>query len=86
MTREVPLVSKLPRQSGQKESRYAHLLGGEVQVAETESETPPHREAATKEVRVEMERMSRLEDELKMMRAELAELREGFAEFKKQFE
>ena len=27
-----PLVMKLPRASGQKEARYAHLLGGEVQV------------------------------------------------------
>ncbi len=41
---------------------------------------------ATLEVRGERERIARLEDELKMVRAELAELREGFAEFKKQFE
>ncbi|HEX8128844.1 MAG TPA: YceH family protein [Pyrinomonadaceae bacterium] len=81
MTRDVPLVVKLPRQSGQKESRYAHLLGGEVQVAETESA-----EAATPEARGETGRMARLEEELKAVRAELAELREQFGEFKKQFE
>jgi uncharacterized protein YceH (UPF0502 family) len=88
MTRDAPLVVKLPRLSGQKESRYAHLLGGEVQVAaETESSSSPQRaEAVTLEVRGERERIARLEDELKTVRAELAELRAGFAEFKKQFE
>lgn len=90
MTRDVPLVTKLPRQSGQKESRYAHLLGGEVILPlETEDATAaavPRAEAATLEVRGERERIGRLEDELKAVRAELAELREGFAEFKKQFE
>lgn len=89
-TREAPLVVKLPRQSGQKESRYAHLLGGEVEVptaTETEGASSPQRaEAATLEVRGERERIARLEDELKTMRAELAQLREGFAQFKKQFE
>jgi len=87
MTRDAPLVVKLPRQSGQKESRYAHLLGGEVVTpAETESAVVPRAEAATLEVRGERERIERLEDELKVVRAELTELREGFGEFKKQFE
>jgi hypothetical protein len=88
MTRDAPLVVKLPRLSGQKESRYAHLLGGEVEVAaETESSSSPQRaEAVTLEVRGERERIARLEDELKTVRTELAELRAGFAEFKKQFE
>lgn len=90
MTREdAPLVVKLPRQTGQKEARYAHLLGGEVQVPAAETEvasSSPRAEAATLEVRGERERMARLEEELKTVRAELGELREGFAEFKKQFE
>ena len=82
MTRDVPLVVKLPRQSGQKESRYAHLLSGEVEVAEMESV-----EATTATARGSGgERVARLEEELKAVRAELAELREQFAEFKKQFE
>ncbi|MDQ1591490.1 MAG: uncharacterized protein QOG71_2117 [Pyrinomonadaceae bacterium] len=81
MTREgAPLVVKLPRQSGQKESRYAHLLGGEVQVVEdAEAEQP-------REARGEAGRVARLEEELRQVRAELAELREQFGEFKKQFE
>jgi len=82
MTRDAPLVVKLPRQTGQKESRYAHLLGGEVEVTEMESA-----EAATATARGSGgERVARLEEELRAVRAELAELREQFAEFKKQFE
>ena len=85
MLREPPLVVKLPRQTGRKESRYAHLLGGEVQVAEAEDATPQV-ERATLEVRAESEKFARLEEELKSVRAELSELQEQFREFKKQFE
>lgn len=85
MLRDPPLVVKLPRQTGRKEPRYAHLLSGEVQVAETEGA-----EAATSEARGggggSGERVARLEEELRALRAELAELREQFGEFKKQFE
>jgi len=85
MMREPPLVVKLPRQTGRKESRYAHLLGGEVQVAEAEDATPQV-ERAMLEVRAESEKFARLEEELKLVRAELSELQEQFREFKKQFE
>ncbi len=83
MAREVPLVVKLPRQTGRKEPRYAHLLGGEVQVAELEGT-----EATTGggDARGETGRVARLEEELKAVREELAELREQFGEFRKQFE
>jgi hypothetical protein len=85
MMRGAPLVMKLPRQSGQKEARYAHLLSGEVQVVETES-AQARTDAAVLEARGENDRVARLEDELKTVRAELVELREQFGEFKKQFE
>jgi uncharacterized protein YceH (UPF0502 family) len=81
MMRDVPLVVKLARQTGRKEPRYAHLLAGEVQVAETEGA-----EDVTAGARGETGRVARLEEELKSVRAELAELREQFAEFKRQFE
>jgi len=32
-SREEPLVVRIPRQPGQREDRYAHLLGGEVDVS-----------------------------------------------------
>ncbi|HEX8632927.1 MAG TPA: YceH family protein [Pyrinomonadaceae bacterium] len=81
MMRDVPLVVKLPRQTGRKEPRYAHLLAGEVVVT---TETEGAEAGATTEARGE--RVARLEEELKAVRAELAELRGQFAEFKKQFE
>ena len=38
--REEPLVVRIPRQSGQREDRYAHLLGGEVDI-EAIAASPP---------------------------------------------
>jgi uncharacterized protein YceH (UPF0502 family) len=38
LSREPPLIVQLPRQSGQKEARCAHLLSGEVQLTEPEAE------------------------------------------------
>ena len=38
MSGEPPLIVRLPRQSGQKEVRYAHLLSGEVRLTEPEAE------------------------------------------------
>jgi uncharacterized protein YceH (UPF0502 family) len=38
MAEQTPLVVCLPRQSGQKEVRYAHLLSGEVRLTEPEAE------------------------------------------------
>ena len=38
MSGQAPLVVCLPRQSGQKEVRYAHLLSGEVRLTEPEAE------------------------------------------------
>jgi uncharacterized protein YceH (UPF0502 family) len=65
-----PLVARLPRQTGQKEVRYAHLLSGEVQVSQLEAEP---------EVAHEPDRISKLE-------RELADLRRDFEEFRKKFE
>jgi uncharacterized protein YceH (UPF0502 family) len=84
MAAQPPLVVKLPRQPGTKESRYAHLLAGEVQVEERE--TTARLEPATIEVRQENERLNRLEAELLQVRSDLSELTRQFLEFKKQFE
>ena len=84
MSAEPPFAVRLPRQPGTKESRYAHLLAGEVQIEEREA--VPRLEAATLEVRQENERILRVEDELARVKGQLAELRQEFVEFKKQFE
>jgi hypothetical protein len=78
---------KLPRQVGQKDSRYAHLLAGEVAIEEqAPTARAPRAERAVLEVRAENERIARLETELEALRGEVAELRQQFDEFKKQFE
>lgn len=84
MSAEPPLVVKLPRQPGTKESRYAHLLAGQVQVEERE--VMPRLEPATLEVRQENERIAKLEEELAQVRGELEDLKQQFTDFKKQFE
>jgi uncharacterized protein YceH (UPF0502 family) len=79
------LVVKLPRQSGQKEVRYAHLLSGEVRILEemhaTAESTP---EAAHAHVRID--RHSKLEQEVETLRAQVEALRQEFEQFKKQFD
>jgi len=84
MTAEPPLVVKLPRQPGTKESRYAHSLSGAVQLEERE--VAPRIEPAVIEVRQENEKIAKLEDELAQVRIELSELKQQFLDFKKQFE
>jgi uncharacterized protein YceH (UPF0502 family) len=79
-----PLVTRLPRQAGMKEPRYAHLLSGEVQVEE--HEPAPRREAAALEVQAENERIARLEGAVETLSQGLAELKQQFLDFKKQFE
>ncbi|HLY20214.1 MAG TPA: YceH family protein [Bryobacteraceae bacterium] len=68
-----PLVARLPRQPGYKETRYAHLLSGEPPVLPVSAETH-HEPAATLQARVD-----RLEKEVE-------DLKQQFAEFRKQFE
>jgi uncharacterized protein len=83
-TREPPLVAKLPRQPGTKESRYGHLLSGAVDVAPAEKPVPI--EPATAVVRAENERVAALEKEIAGLRRELSDLQQQFAAFRKQFE
>jgi len=71
-TGEHPLLCKLPRQAGQKEARYAHLLSGEVKFTEPELE-------AEAEPQPRMDRLEKLEREVE-------ELKRQFEQFRKQFE
>jgi uncharacterized protein YceH (UPF0502 family) len=89
MKREPPLVKVLPRQPGTKESRYAHLLSGDVQVLDPKSEA----EASITASSADSERTALLEKEVAALRKnvadfekEIVELRQQFAQFKKQFE
>jgi len=84
MTREQPLVTRLPRQPGRNEARYAHLCAGEPEVTTEESMPPP--EAARLRVMAGDERIAKLEEEVVALKSEMAELRQMVAEFKAQFE
>jgi hypothetical protein len=82
MEREPPLVNKLARQPGTKESRYAHLLAGEVEEWSALAETQPIVAAGTQDER----RIARLETEVQSLRQEVADLRQQLEDFRKQFE
>jgi uncharacterized protein len=82
MEREPPLVKLLPRQPGNKEARYAHLLSGDVEVRES----PQVKEAVISGSAAENVRMTGLESEVAGLQKEVAELKRQFAEFRKQFE
>lgn len=80
LEREEPLVARLERQPGRKESRYVQLLGGEPVPEREEGHVSPE----TKEGRED--RLQRLETEVAEVKAELADLREQFRQFRSQFE
>jgi len=63
MSREPPLVVRLPRQTGQKEVRYAHLLSGEVTITEPEPE---------------LDRIGKLEKEVEDLKKQFEEFRKQF--------
>jgi uncharacterized protein len=87
MRREPPLVKVLTRQPGTKESRFMHLLSGDV-APEPQSAGPIESlEAASDAVSTrDRERIEQLESEVADLRRELETLREQFASFQKQFQ
>ncbi|TNF52756.1 DUF480 domain-containing protein [bacterium] len=82
IVKQPPLVLKLPRQIGRKESRYMHLLSGEPNIQDTD----PPVEAAALQVQAENERIAKLEDEVATLRRGLDALKKGFDDLKSQFE
>lgn len=67
------LARKLPRQPGQKEPRYTHLLAGE-----------PSLEAAAESTVAAPTRVAQLEQEVRQLRAEFDELKRRFDELENQ--
>ncbi len=78
-----PLVTKLPRQTGQKEARFAHLLAGEVKVEDLDGEHPVSKQTRRS---IESEKVVSLEHRVETLAAEVEGLRRQFDDFKKQFE
>jgi uncharacterized protein YceH (UPF0502 family) len=81
MQREPPLVKVLPRQPGTKESRWVHLLAGDVVVPEATQDAPAMGQGSD-----DGARLARLEEELATVRREVGELKEQLERFRKQFE
>jgi uncharacterized protein len=77
------LIIKLPKQAGTKESRFMHLLAGEVAVDYQEAAP---REASAPRARLDEERVVKLEEQVASLQSQLAELQQQFHEFKKQFD
>ena len=69
---EEPLVVRLPRQPGQKEGRFAHLLSGEIVDFEPAPASVPRRVG--------------LEQKVDALAEEVEKLKEQFEKFRKQFE
>jgi len=82
MQREPPLAKVLARQPGTKESRYAHLLGGDV----VEVEMAGQASAAVERNPADAERITRLEEEVADLRREVGEVKDQLERFRKQFE
>jgi uncharacterized protein len=90
MRREPPLVKILPRQPGTKESRYMHLMSGDVAPVEIapsgEESISIGATGAPTSSAVDADRIRNLEDEMVRLRRELEILREQFSSFQKQFQ
>ncbi len=82
MKREPPLAKPLPRQPGTKETRYAHLLSGDVAFTEPERRAQPDAGVGS----VDGDRVTKLEEEIAALKNEIADLKQQFALFRKQFE
>jgi uncharacterized protein YceH (UPF0502 family) len=78
------LVTKLPRQAGQKEARFAHLLSGEPQIEIAAIDAPETNRPVRRPA--ESDRLSSLEEEVQSLAQQVENLTAQFDEFKKQFE
>ena len=82
MRREPPLAVMLPRQPGTKESRYAHLLSGEITVA-----APASRGAAPASAEGgDQDKILRLEGQLATLEREVSDLKQTVEALRKRFE
>lgn len=70
---EMPFLKQLPRRSGQKEVRYAHLLGGEIEFEEEELSQEPARKS-----------VSELEARVTQLEQNYIELKEAFDKLMKE--
>src|SRR5260370_12482926 len=82
MNREPALVKVLARQPGTKESRYVHLLSGDVQPASS----PGGHEAPAVRGRENSDKVFPFESDVAQLREQLSDLKQQFAALRKQSE
>jgi uncharacterized protein len=68
-----PFVVRLPREAGRRDSRYAHLFSGPIEIGEAETEAAPL-EARGPSL---SERIAKLEELVGQLRAELDAMKDG---------
>jgi uncharacterized protein len=74
MTRPEPVVARLPRATGFKESRYAHLFGGPLDTQATVAETPAPAAAPAGD-----DRVRQLEEKVDALRRDVEAIKERLA-------
>jgi uncharacterized protein YceH (UPF0502 family) len=86
--REPPLATILPRQPGTKESRYMHLFSGEPAEQRIVARTllSANAEGGSVAGASSTDRIAALEEEVSKLRADLSEVQQQLAAFRKQFE
>ena len=84
--REPPLAKVLPRQPGTKESRYVHLLAGDVVVTETDTAQSNTAAAPAAQRGQDGDRLAALEEEVAALRREVADMKDQWERFRRQFE
>ena len=83
MRREPPLAVMLPRQPGTKESRYAHLLSGEIPVA---APAPRGVAAPAPADHGHQDRVSHVEEQVATLEREVSDLKQTVEALRKRFE
>ena len=76
-----PLVVKLERAPGTKESRYGQLLGGEITIVAGSEQTSSSASGLTQGGRI-----AQLEEEVAALRGEMTDLKAQFEAFRQQFQ
>jgi uncharacterized protein len=83
--RDPPLARVLPRQPGTKESRYTHLLSGDIEdVPDNSVARAPSPVTASSSA--DAERITQMEEEVADLRKEIADLKQQMESFHRQFE
>ncbi len=86
MQREPPLAAVLPRQPGTKESRYAHLMSGDIEYTAPEHAASASPSAGSPQESDLRDRIAQLEQEVVELRSRIEELTRELTEFRRQFQ